>query len=178
MAFQSVNPATTKDPVKLTSLKVGESVTGFPISFMESQRYPGTYSILMQDQVGDKFYVNTAGNVKYIITDGKMPLGVLTQITRQEDRFSKKASKMGSHFDVAIDRTTILEGVFGNEANIGISRDGEGGDDQQDGEAASFNNLGGAPAQSDLRAASTKAAVERASVKAQAKSLTASIQRK
>ncbi len=102
MAFQSVNQGTTKDPVKLTELKVGGVVQGYPISFRESQKYPGTFSILMQDEAGDRFYVNTAGNVKYDVKDGRIKLGLLTQITRREDRIMKN-KKPTSHFEVLQD---------------------------------------------------------------------------
>lgn len=157
MALKSVSkPSVTKDAVKLTELPVGGSVEGYPIAFVESKNYPGTYSIVMQDKDGERFYVNTAGNVKYAITDERIQLNLLTRIVRNADQ-KMKNGKMTSNFDILQDDE---DSIVGSDAAS----------------EASFNALGGAPAPGDIRNSNTtKAAVERASVKATAKSLTAQV---
>lgn len=152
MAFQSVNSKSggksTAEPVKLTSLAVGESVTGFVLSFVPSKQNPDVSNIFMKSEDGaDTFYVYTAGNVKYMIADGKIEKGILTKIVRLEDAMVK--GKKSSQFDVLQD------------ADITV-------DD------ASFAAI--APTTDD-RTAAVRAAAERQSVKAQAQKLTQAMKR-
>ncbi len=107
MAFQDVNPRTTKEAVKLTGLKVGESVTGFVAGFTPSKQNPDNMNIIMQGEDGSRFFVYTAGNVKYLITDGKVKAGLLTLITRTEDR-KMKNGKITSSYSVQQDPDQII----------------------------------------------------------------------
>lgn len=156
MAFQNVRnnaPKATGDAVKLTQLNVGGAVTGFIVKLVPSLQNPETSNILMKQEDGDgTFYVYTAGNIKYLITDGLIKVGLLTKITRIDDKMV--GGKKSSQFTVEQDPDSSLD-------------------------EASFNDI---TPSSTVTAAEikgtaapnpTKQAVERASVKAQAQKLQA-----
>ena len=111
MALRSVNTGNTK---KATGLKVGETLKGWVIRFEESSQSKETRkddpsaapvsNILMVGEDGEQFLFFTAGNIKYLINDGKIAEGLYTEITRVEDRLvGKKMKKMSSYFDVQQD---------------------------------------------------------------------------
>jgi hypothetical protein len=134
MAFQDVNPKTTKDPVKLTALKVGESVTGHIVGFNPSKQNPDNMNIIMVDEKGDRFFVYTAGNVKYLISDGKVKSGQLTKITRLDDR-KMKNGKITSAFQVLQDPDSVVA----TQAPSDFGSKGKSEDEQ-------FDDLGEEPA--------------------------------
>lgn len=136
MAFQDVNPKTTKDPVKLTALKIGDSVTGHIVGFNPSKQNPDNMNIIMVDDKGDRFFVYTAGNVKYLITDGKVKAGQLTQITRLEDR-TMKNGKITSAFQVLQDPDSVV--AVQAPSDFGSKGIAEKSEDEQ------FEDLGEAP---------------------------------
>jgi hypothetical protein len=157
MAFQNVSNKSsggkaTGEPVKLTSMKQGDSITGFVLSFVDSLQNPDNKNIFMRSEDGSStFYVYTAGNVKYLINDGKISEGLLTKITRIADKDVK--GKKSSQFEVLQDPDQTVEDV-------------------------AFNAL--TPTAEEKvahQSGATKAAIERASVKAQAQKLTQSMKR-
>ncbi len=158
MAFQNVNNKSgggkaTSEAVKLTGLEVGGSVTGYVLSFVPSLQNPDNQNIFMRSEDGEHtFYVYTAGNMKYLINDGKIEKGLLTKIVRLEDKMVK--GKKSSQFEVLQDSERSVEDLTWN--SLGTS------------ESASTT----APAAVTTSAANIKAATERASVKAQAAKLT------
>lgn len=106
MAFQDVGSAGAKFK-KLTELKVGESITGYVTGTSESSRLPGAVNLNMNIE-GEVYSVSVAGNVKYMIKDGKIANGLLTRITRQED--TKIKGKTATKFKVEQDPTSVLAG--------------------------------------------------------------------
>ena len=112
MAFQNVNSRSsggraTRDPIKLTGLKVGDSVTGHVLNFVDSLQNPDNKNILLQLEDGGTAYVYTAGNVKYMINDGKIQEGLLTRITRIDDKTVK--GKRSSQFTVEQDADNTID---------------------------------------------------------------------
>lgn len=82
MAFKSVSG---KDQYKkLTELAVGESMVGYFLGKKDSTTIEGATNLIMVIE-NDRFLVSAAGNVKYLLMDGKLTPGQLTRITRQED---------------------------------------------------------------------------------------------
>ncbi len=112
MAFQNVQfqNLTTSEPVKLTAMKVGASVVGYCLGFIPSKQNPDNSNIIMREENGSgTFYIYTAGNVKYLVRDGKVKKGLLTKITRIEDKMVK--GKKSSQFNVEQDPEQTLEDV-------------------------------------------------------------------
>jgi hypothetical protein len=119
MAFQDVSVGEAK---KLTGLKEGESITGYVIRFEESMQSKTAreedptrepeFNVIMQDQeTGGTFLVYSAGNIKYIIKDRKMKVGLLTKITRIADKLvGKKMKKMSSQYKVEQDPSQTIDG--------------------------------------------------------------------
>lgn len=108
MAFQDVNQQASKEAVKLTGLKIGDTVTGFVVGFRESKQNPENQNILMREENGEgTFYVYTAGNVKYLIKDGKIKSGLLTKIERIADKMV--GGKKSSQFRVMQDPSQTID---------------------------------------------------------------------
>lgn len=98
MAFKNVNGEGKYK--KLTDLKVGESLTGYFLGSRVSLTIEGAISLIMA--IGDeRFSVSSAGNVKYMLTDGKLVAGQNTRITRTEDKNVK--GKKSTQFAVEQD---------------------------------------------------------------------------
>ncbi len=121
MAFQDVNnlaPRASKDPVKLSQIDVGSSVTGYVVRFVPSKHNPENMNILLQaEDSSDTFYVYTSGNMKYLIGDGKIREGLLTKITRLADKNVK--GKTSTQFQVLQDPEQTLEDASFNALGIG-----------------------------------------------------------
>lgn len=150
MAFQSVRtPSATKDAVKLSEVDIGEEVLGYAIAIRESQQYPGSYSILMQDLDGERFYVNATGTVKYDIEDERIKMGLLTKIIRREDRKSKNG-RIIKQFDVLQDPERTVDDT-------------------------SFDKI---PSSREIDNESVRRAAEKAAVKAQAEKMSAAMKSK
>ena len=153
MAFQNVNNKSgggkaTSEAVKLTSLDIGASVTGYVLSFVPSLQNPDNQNIFMRSEDGEHtFYVYTAGNMKYLINDGKIEKGLLTKITRLENKNVK--GKTSSQFEVLQDPDQHVDEVTLNALST-----------TKEAAPASINKD------------AIKSATERASVKAQAAKLT------
>lgn len=105
MAFKDVNEGGKYS--KLTDLKEGESLTGYVVGSSESTRIPGAWNLLMNIE-NERISVSVAGNVKYMLKDGKIAVGPLTRITRQED--TKVKGKVATRFKVEQDMDNVLEG--------------------------------------------------------------------
>ena len=166
MAFQNVNQKSggkaTSEAVKLTGLKHGESVTGFIIGLVPSLQNPDVMNIFMRSEDGSQsFYVYTAGNVKYMIADGKLEIGLLTKITRLADKDIK--GKKSSQFEVLQDPEQHVD-----EATLNALSE----------PPANATSANSAPATKTIHATLSNAASERASVKAQAAKLTQQVSAK
>lgn len=107
MAFKDVKEKF--DGVKLSELEVGKSVEGYLLDFVE-----GTYGTNLKMEIEDKPYlVMSAGNIKYLIKDKKLKLGLNTRITRLEDQKKKgpKGAFTSSNFRVEQDPDDVKEGI-------------------------------------------------------------------
>lgn len=109
MAFKNVNNVSG---VKLTSLTIGDSILGYVAGFKDSQHEGQRNIRLVLDQdladldgrsykKGDVVIVYTAGNVRYMINDGKIEERLLTKITRIADKVvnGKKSSQFAVEQD-------------------------------------------------------------------------------
>jgi hypothetical protein len=136
MAFQNVN---TTPATKLTSLEVGQSIIGFIVDFPPSTKQEGQTNITMvlDAELNDGFQVfakgarvliYTAGNIRYLIKDGKIVKGQLTRITRIEDKVVK--GKKSSQYTVEQDAEQTLSDVLFNAATtteLPVSNTGSNG---------------------------------------------------
>lgn len=124
MAFQPIRaPSATKESVKLSALEVGQSVEGYIISGpRESVNFPGSYSVMVQDEDGERFYMNLAGSAKYDFLDGRVRVGLLTRITRLNDRKMKNGRSM-SNFEILQDPEKTIDDISFNQ--IPSTRDEE-----------------------------------------------------
>jgi hypothetical protein len=98
MAFQNVNAGKM---LKANNLEVGGTITGYFIGSMPSTQYEGQHNMFMQVD-GERVTVPAVGNLKYLINDGKLTAGLLTRITRTEDK-KVKGGKKSSQFTVEQD---------------------------------------------------------------------------
>jgi hypothetical protein len=109
MAFQNVNVSNTK---KTTAMDVGASLIGYVVRFEDSRMGEGQKNIVMQDEGGEQYVLFTSGNIRYMINDNKIQAGLLTKITRLEDKVIK--GKKASQFAVEQDPEKTLESaIFG-----------------------------------------------------------------
>lgn len=99
MAFQNVNVSNT---MKATAMEVGSSVEGYVARFEASRMVEGQQNIILQTKDGEQLVFFTAGNIKYMINDGKIREGLYTRITRNEDK-KVKGGKVSSQFTVEQD---------------------------------------------------------------------------
>lgn len=109
MAFQSVNQAVGSSK-KVRDLEVGGEIIGYVTGFEPSLQNPENMNLLMRGTDGNTFRVYTAGNIKYMIKDGKIQTGILTKIVRLNDKNVK--GKMSSQFDVLQDPEQTLDGAL------------------------------------------------------------------
>lgn len=84
MAFENVNKSSKFK--KVTELKTGESLVGYVIGFEQNAMYKDKTNLIMQDENGERLVLSPAGNLQYMIKDGKIKAGLLTRITRVEDK--------------------------------------------------------------------------------------------
>lgn len=90
------------DPVALTGLDEGESVTGYLTGTMKSAHVNGADNMIFRNKdTGESFAVYTAGNVRYLLSDGAIAVGAYTQITRIADKMVK--GKNSSQYEVQQD---------------------------------------------------------------------------
>lgn len=154
MAFQDVNTSNTK---KATAMKVGEAITGYVIRIEESSKHEGQMNLVIQDDnTGETYLLFSAGNLRYIIADGKVKEGLLTRVERIADKNVK--GKMSTQFRVQQDPESSISTA---QSTVLTDADKK--------EESSFNALGGQPSPGDVRGA-----VER-NIKKQADKLAASM---
>ena len=111
MAFQSVNQKVTGGAKKVRDLAVGGEIIGYVTGFEPSLQNPENMNLLMRGTDGTTFRVYTAGNIKYMIKDGKIQTGLLTKIVRLDDKNVK--GKVSSQFDVQQDPdATLSDALF------------------------------------------------------------------
>lgn len=106
MAFQSVNQKVTGGSKKVRDLEVGGEIIGYVTGFEPSLQNPEKMNLIMRGTDGNTFRLYTAGNIKYMIKDGKIQTGLLTKIVRLEDKNVK--GKLSSQFDVLQDPDSEL----------------------------------------------------------------------
>lgn len=86
MSFENVNKKVNFK--KLTGLNEGDQLIGYVTGFSDSTIVEGQKNIQMVID-GESALVAPAGNVKYLITDGKLQVGLKTRITRIADKMIK-----------------------------------------------------------------------------------------
>ena len=95
---------------KFNNLAVGESITGYFLETAPSSFENGV-NIVMQIE-GEKTTLPAVGNLKYVIKDRKMTPGLLTVVTREEDK-KVKGGKTSTQFKVQQDPDDTIEGAKG-----------------------------------------------------------------
>lgn len=112
MAFQDVNGAGGFDSKqKATEMEVGQSIIGYLLEINEREGDNGTMHSLILSIDGKKLLFYPAGNIKYMIKDGKLNAGgVLTRITRTANKTVGKGKfkKESSQFKVEQDVNDVL----------------------------------------------------------------------
>lgn len=108
------------DPVALTGLEIGETVSGYFTGTMKSVHANGADNMIFRDKdTGESFAVYTAGNVRYLLQDGAVELGFYTEITRIDDKMVK--GKKSSQYDVQQDSEDKNPWEDGGAADISKS---------------------------------------------------------
>jgi hypothetical protein len=113
MAFESVNRQLSGTAKKVRDLEVGGELVGYVTGFEPSLQNPENMNMIMRGEDGTTFRVYTAGNIKYMIKDGKIQTGLLTKIVRLADKNIK--GKISSQFDVLQDPESTLADALFNE---------------------------------------------------------------
>jgi hypothetical protein len=88
MAFKSVNSNKYEgEVVKAIDMEIGEPLTAY-VTGIDSYEYDGKdfNNLLMQREDGSEFKLLTCGNLAYNVKDGKLKVGLLTQITKTADK--------------------------------------------------------------------------------------------
>ncbi len=107
MALVEVSKSSFK---KFNALAVGESITGY---FLETSPSSFENGVNMVFQInGEKTTLPAVGNLKYVIKDRKMTPGLLTVVTREEDK-KVKGGKTSTQFKVQQDPDDSIEGAKG-----------------------------------------------------------------
>jgi hypothetical protein len=117
MAFESVNKQVSGSR-KVRDLDVGGELVGYVTGFEPSLQNPENMNIIMRGEDGTTFRVYTAGNIKYMIKDGKIQTGLLTKIVRLADKNIK--GKISSQFDVLQDPEATLADALFNEISTQV----------------------------------------------------------
>lgn len=109
MGFKKVNVNNTK---KATDLSVGDALIGYVVRTEESSNYPGRHNLVIQEKgSGEEYLLFGAGNLNYMVSDGKIREGLLTRITRNEDKAMKNGKGTRSDFTVEQDSDDTMGGV-------------------------------------------------------------------
>jgi len=105
MALQEV---TAGNFFKLNDMKIGQTFKCYPIKVVDVtvQGRPAKNILVVNAETNEKITVGTPGNIKYLVNDGKLEMGVYTEITRGEDK--KYGALKGSSFKVAQDPEKTL----------------------------------------------------------------------
>lgn len=102
MAFKDISAANSVSRyIKATEMEVGSSITGQIQAIRPSKNIEGQFTIYMTLDSGENVGFNPAGNIKYLLQDGKIKEGYLTRITRLNDK--KVKSKVSTQFRVEQD---------------------------------------------------------------------------
>lgn len=110
MAFQNVQ-TNVGSSIAGTKMTIGSSVEGYVVGTEPSLQNPENSNLLLKVADGTTIRFYTAGNLKYLIRDGKVATGLLTRITRIDDKNVK--GKMSSQFTVEQDpEQTIDDAAF------------------------------------------------------------------
>lgn len=107
MAFKTLSTKKIAETKKPKDLDVGESIEGYLVRFEESKKYEGTTSLIMQGEDGEQFRVSPHGNIKWLIRDGALTVGLMTKITKTGNTTTK--GMKSSTFDVAQDDEDFLD---------------------------------------------------------------------
>ncbi len=108
MALKEV---TTGNFFKLNGMDKGATFKCYPIRVVDVviDNRPSKNLIVVNAETSEEQTVGTPGNLKYLVNDGKIQLGIYTEITRIED---KKYGKLtGSQFTVAQDMDKTIDDV-------------------------------------------------------------------
>lgn len=107
MAFENVNSKGYKF-VALAQMEVGASLTGHVIGFEQSVKYKDKTNIIIKEATtGERLSLSTAGNVNYMLKDGKIKAGLNTRFTRIEDKVIK--GKKSTQYTVEQDPEDTIE---------------------------------------------------------------------
>lgn len=113
MAFTSISNE-NREYKKVTDLKVGESLTGYYLSHEVSSNPQAKGAITLAMRIdGKNVGVSAAGNLKYIIQDGKITTGALIRITRLDDK--KVKGMRSSQYSVEQDLDDVYVAPSVNE---------------------------------------------------------------
>lgn len=95
---------------KATEMEIGQSITGYLVEINEREGENGTMHSLIFKQDNKTLLFYPAGNIKYMIKDGKLKTGVLTRVTRIDNKTVGKGKfkKESSQFKVEQDSTDVL----------------------------------------------------------------------
>lgn len=106
MAFKNINQQASGS-ISATKMAIGSSVEGYVTGFEPSLQNPENMNLMLKVADGTTVRFYTAGNLKYMIKDGKIATDILTRITRTEDKNVK--GKNSSQFTVEQDADQTLE---------------------------------------------------------------------
>jgi hypothetical protein len=112
VALQDVSGAGGFDSKqKATEMELGQSITGYLIEINEREGDNGTMHSLIFNVGGKSLLFYPAGNIKYMIQDGKLKTGVLTRVTRTENKTVGKGKfkKESSQFKVEQDVNDVIK---------------------------------------------------------------------
>lgn len=118
MAFQQVGTRVNGAAKKLTALKHGESLECFVVGQIPSKKDPEKATLIIQDETGARTFLYIAGNVKYLVQDGLIKIGLYTKFIRNEDRKQKSSGMTTSDFTVMQDPERSVD-----TSNVSLSED-------------------------------------------------------
>ena len=107
MAMEDVGKGDVK---KLIDIGVGNSISGYVVKIIPSKDYEGQLNFVMRDkETGKETLWFSAGNVRYMLQDGKIKLGRFTTIKLLD---VKTAKNKRSKFQVLQDPDDVVTGLI------------------------------------------------------------------
>jgi hypothetical protein len=106
MALREISRPNVNGTKKPNELKTGESIEGYLTAIRDSQKYPGSFSLVMGS--GEEFfYVPTHGNIAFAVKDNLLVLGQYTVITKTGTKVGKSGKTVSNFAIQQDDENTI-----------------------------------------------------------------------
>lgn len=109
MAFKNVNTFFSGRTIKAKDLEIGEPIVGHVIrieQYTNAQNQSFNNFVMRMQDSGEDVMIQTCGTLSYAVKDGKVKVGLLTQVTKTADKSAKVAR---TQFEVLQDDEDVID---------------------------------------------------------------------